>query len=85
MFVKKKVILPFENPPYSLMYHFHAIIQGNAREDIMPWLCGKFMNCSFDKNPKVINRFINCSSDLWNANDSILLKQRFRYKFNFVS
>ena len=78
--MKKKLILPFEDHPYSLMYHFHAfpmgIIQGTAQEDITPWLCCKYINCTFDKDLKTVNRFTIGTSDIWAVNDKILLKQR---------
>ena len=46
--------LPFEKKPmvsyYLLQAHTMGIIQANARllnQDITPWLCSKFINCSF--------------------------------------
>ena len=47
--MKKKVLLPFEDKPYSQMYHGCAfsmgIIQGNAQKDLTPWLSSKYINC----------------------------------------
>ena len=45
----KKIILPFEDNPYTTVYQTGAfpmgIIQANAKDkDIIPWLCGKFIN-----------------------------------------
>ena len=51
--MKSKVILPFEEQPYSVMFHHTAfpmgIIQANAKEDITPWLCGKYINWSLHR------------------------------------
>ena len=77
--MKKNVILPFEDHPYSQMYHHIAfpmgIIQGNAKEDITPWLCGKYINCSFSKNKRDV--FTVYNSDNWATKDNILLQQQF--------
>lgn len=50
----KDFYLPFEDKPmvsyYLLQAHTMGIIQANARllnQDIMPWVCAKFINCSF--------------------------------------
>lgn len=47
-------LLPFNDKPivsfYLLQAHTMGIIQGNAHvlnQNITPWLCGKFINCSF--------------------------------------
>lgn len=52
--MKRKIILPFDDYPIPSMYHNVAfpmgIIQGNAKGDITPWLCGKFLNCYFNAN-----------------------------------
>ena len=60
--MKKKVILPFEDHPYSLTYHYIAfpmgIIQGNAKKDITPDFSpieeianGFFFPLFFERNP----------------------------------
>ena len=76
--MKKKVILPFEDHPYSLMYQGGAfpagIIQANAKEDITPWLSSRYINCWFD--PKVANKFSYYLSENWPAAEGILLQQR---------
>ena len=78
--MKKNVILPFEDHPYSQMYHHIAfpmgIIQGNAQEDITPWLCGRYINCLFDKNKLRGNAFNVYTSDLWANEDNVLIQQR---------
>ena len=60
--MKKKVRLPFEEQPVMRMYHNMAfptgIIQGNAKEDITPWLCGKCINCLLNRN-RLRNQFGN--------------------------
>lgn len=52
--MKRIIILPFDDYPIPSMYHNVAfpmgIIQGNAKGDITPWLCGKFLNCYFNAN-----------------------------------
>ena len=77
--MKKKLILPFEDHPYSLMYHHCAfpmgVIQGNAKEDITPWLCGKYINCWFGKHRNFINRFTLYYWDNWAVNDRVIFKQ----------
>lgn len=77
--VKKKTVLPFENNPYSIMYHEMAfpmgIIQGNATSDITPWLCGKYINCSFEKDKWKNNKFTISSYDKWAIEDDILTYQ----------
>ena len=76
--MQKKVTLPFEYAPYSLMYHENAfllgIIQGNATEDITPWLSGKYINCWF--NPAVPNKFDYNALDTYSTQDKILSLQR---------
>lgn len=76
--MKKKLILPFEDHPYSLMYHSLAfpmgIIQGNAKEDITPWLCGRYVNCMFTPNQKD-NKFHISLSDNWATADKVLSQQ----------
>lgn len=76
--MRRKVILPFDDHPYSVMYQGTAfamgIIQGNATEDIVPWLCGKYINCSFYKNRK--NQFMISISDSWGLDDKILFHQQ---------
>ena len=78
--MKKKVLLPFEDKPYSQMYHHIAfpmgIIQGNAKEDITPWLCGKYINSRFDFENKHGNAFTIYASDYWALQDNVLKKQR---------
>lgn len=74
----KKVLLPFEYHPYSLIYQENAfllgIIQGNATEDITPWLCGKYINCCFD--PILPNIFEYNVLDGCCTEDNILIDQR---------
>ncbi len=76
--MKRKVILPFVDQPLNLMYHSLAfpmgIIQGNAKEDITPWLCGRYVNCMFTPNQKD-NKFQISLSDNWATADMILSKQ----------
>ena len=73
----KKIILPFEVKPLSVMYHNLAfplgIIQGNAKCDITPWLCHKFINCMF--NPASKNIFSISLSDNWGAGDKMMFHQ----------
>lgn len=88
MAVKKKVLLPFEDHPYSLTYHYCAfpmgIIQANAKEDITPWLCGKYIDCWYDKNS--INQFTIYPADDWATKEKILLGQNiYLYKELFRS
>ena len=75
--MKKKVLLPFEDHPYSLTYHYCAfpmgIIQANAKEDITPWLCGKNINCQYYKES--VNQFTFFPIDDWGTKDHILLGQ----------
>lgn len=76
--MRKKVVLPFDDKPYSLMYHGSAfplgIIQGNATEDLTPWLSSKYINCWFD--PKGANKFAYYVTDHWAIADKILTQQR---------
>ena len=76
--MKKKVILPFDDNPYSLMYHGSAfplgIIQGNATEDLTPWLSSKYINCWFA--PTWGNKFAYYVTDHWATGYKILLQQR---------
>ena len=58
MNMERKVILPFEESPYIKMYHYLAfrwgIIQGNAKEDITPWMCNKHVNCTYNEKKPII-------------------------------
>ena len=61
----KKIKLPLEMKPLSVMYHNLAfpfsVIQGNAKCDITPWLSYKFVNCMFE--PFAENKFSISLSD----------------------
>lgn len=50
----KKIRLPFELNPIMQGYQYTAfpmsIIQGNAKSDLTPWLCGKHINCCYNTN-----------------------------------
>ena len=75
----KSVLLPFQDQPYTLMYHNTAfpmgIIQANSTQDLTPWLCGKYINCYFQTySPS--NKFVNCVTDHWAEKDGILSKER---------
>lgn len=74
----KKIVLPFEINPLSVMYHNLAfplgVIQGNAKCDITPWLCHKFINCVF--NPPAKNKFSISLSDNWGVGDKITFHQQ---------
>lgn len=76
--MRKKTLLPFETNPYSTMYHGIAfpmgIIQGNAKTDITPWLCGKYINCWFVETAE--NKFAYYINDNWPTGDKILFQQR---------
>ncbi|MBE5816201.1 MAG: ABC transporter ATP-binding protein [Clostridiales bacterium] len=76
--MENKIILPFEINPLSVMYHNLAfplgVIQGNAKNDITPWLCCKFINCSF--NPFEKNKFFISLSDNWGIDDEIVFYQQ---------
>lgn len=75
---KKSIMLPFHDQPYSLMYHYLAfpmgIIQENATEDIVPWLCKRYTNCYFIPT-SVNNKFDICVEDKWAEKDKILIQQ----------
>ena len=75
--MKKKITLPFEDKPYSLMYHGSAfplgIIQGNTEQDLIPWLSSKYINCYF--SPAFENKFSYYVTDHWATRDKILLRQ----------
>lgn len=87
--MKKIITLPFEDTPYSLMYHGSAfplgIIQGNATKDLTPWLSGKYINCWFA--PTWGNKFAHYVSDHWATGDKILFQQRVDIlyeQYNFI-
>ena len=75
--MKKKVLLPFEDNPYSQMYQGCAfsmgIIQGNAQKDLTPWLSSKYINCWYYEN--LPNKFSYYFSDHWAVEDQILFHQ----------
>lgn len=75
--MKKKEILPFEDQPYSLMFHHTAfamgMIQANAREDITPWLCGKYINWSLHRQDPY---YFSIVQDERGLEERILLTQR---------
>ncbi len=77
-YMNKKVLLPFEIDPLSVMYHYIAfplgVIQGNAKCDITPWLCHMFVNCIF--NPFANNKFSISFSDNWGIDDKIVFHQQ---------
>lgn len=65
-------------PPLSVMYNYVAfplgIIQANAKSDILPWLCGKYINCVFD--PNTVDKYDISLDDNWALADNILFEQR---------
>ena len=75
-----KFMLPFAESPYATMYNYLAfplgIIQANGKDKIIPWLCGKYINCSY--NSKIFSKFTICTSDLWALEDEILSFQMIR-------
>ena len=76
--MRKKVLLPFDDSPFSLMYHGSAfplgIIQGNATGDLTPWLSSKYVNCWFAST--FVNKFAYYVTDHWAKEDMILFQQR---------
>ena len=68
-------MLPFEKAPLCTAYHSNAfplgIIQGNFQEDIIPWLCGRYVNCQY-VNSMAKNKFDICISDNWFTVENIL-------------
>lgn len=73
-----KKILKCESNPYVTMYHNVAfplsIIQGNANQDITPWICGRYINCMYDENSRN-NQFNICIDDEWGNTDGALSVQ----------
>ena len=73
-----KKILKCESNPYVTMYHNVAfplsIIQGNANQDITPWICGRYINCMYDENSRN-NQFNICIDDEWGNVDGALSVQ----------
>ena len=73
--------LPVEFNPYFQCYHNMAfplsIIQGNAKalgKDIIPWVSGKYLNCTFDHTPSD-NKFEIYVEDSWGVGEGILDNQ----------
>lgn len=83
--MKKDVILPFEEKPYTLAYQNSAfpmgIIQTNARENIDPWLASKYINCRYHPG----NIFDICIADKWFCVDGKLLYQRVNLEKNLYA
>ncbi|MBO5968544.1 MAG: hypothetical protein J6S14_08620 [Clostridia bacterium] len=79
--MEKKVILPFEEQPYSLMYQGGAfsmgIIQANAKEDITPWLSSRYLNCWFSLAGGR-HKFGYYLSESWPVTEGIMLHQYVR-------
>lgn len=80
--MNNKVRLPFKTNPLSVMYHNLAfplgVIEGNAKCDITPWLCHKFINCIFNSN--VENKF--SISDNWGISEQINFSQQMHLYFD---
>ncbi len=80
--MKQKVLLPFCDTPLTTMYSGSAfsmgIIQANAKNDITPWLCGKYLNCRFTpgKLGSGVNNFHVFWEDYWAIYDRIIEDQR---------
>lgn len=76
--MRKKAILPYDLNTYLNAYHSIAfpmgIVMANTKQDIMPWLCCKHINCRFE--PSNINRFSIYLSDSWGEDDGILIRQK---------
>ena len=75
----KEITLPFEEKPFSVMYHYTAfplgIVQANMEPDkIDRWLCTKYINCSFEPCSKM-NKF-NIGRDLWLTDEKILIRHK---------
>ena len=71
-------VLPFEEKPFFQCYHNRAfplgVIQGNAATDIMPWLCAKYINCSFEPQSYGM-KFDICTFDAWGNIEKITTSQ----------
>lgn len=82
--MNNKVRLPFKTNPLSVMYHNLAfplgVIEGNAKCDITPWLCHKFINCIFNSNVK--NKFSISLSDNWGISEQINFCQQMHLYFD---
>ena len=76
--MKNRILLSFEEKPLSVMYRHIAfplgVIQGNAKGDIMPWLCHRFVNCVF--YPISQNHFSISLSDHWGIEEGIHYRQQ---------
>lgn len=73
--MRKKVLLPFAEEPLLTAYHSNAfplgIVQANAKKDLTPWLCCKYINCYYaDRMSK--NKFDISTSDPWFTDEGVL-------------
>ena len=80
-----KIELPFDNKPlvcqYLLSAYSMGIIQANAKKlnkEIMPWICSRYVNCSFDNNqpPEINSKFSVQVFDGNATNDNVLVCTR---------
>ena len=73
--------LPFEKNPYIVSYHNKAfplgVIQGNAKEDLTPWIAGKFINCYFNPEAR-LRKFEVYTTDPWGEGDGVNSSQTIR-------
>lgn len=80
--------LPIEQKPALMSYHYAAfplsIIQGNGKDNVIPWLCKKGINCCFDIRPWM-NRFHVGLFDISGVNDGILHHQHIYLSKNMYS
>ena len=70
--------LPVELNPIVKSYQYTAfpmsIIESKGKDSAVPWLCSKFINCCFDREPRA-NRFLICLNDSYGKTDNILKHQ----------
>lgn len=76
--MKKSVLLPFEYAPEAVTYHSIAfpmgIVQGNARQSVIPWLSSRYINCWFSSDLPC--QFTFFDADNWGIEDKTLFHRQ---------
>ncbi|MBQ7335856.1 MAG: hypothetical protein IJW92_05245 [Clostridia bacterium] len=85
MKLPSKVELPFEGHPYSTVFYYTAFSLGilqahKSQEELIPWFCGKYINCLMQLTPGRTKLHIRIEDDKWGVADGVLTRQSMELK-----
>lgn len=84
--MEKKVMLPFPEEPLSISYQYSAfvigIIEANAKKDITPWLCSRYIDCTFREN--YADKFSISFYDHFATYENVLINEKVSFQIKTI-